>query len=79
MQVLYINLHKPFKRSYGIPGSLCSESLLSVKTWTEGTNDMPYKNPYFFRDNWAKSDGVFAEMQIISYSFIMILKHIQIN
>ena len=32
----------------GIPGSLCSASLFSVKTWMEGTHDMPYKNPYFF-------------------------------
>ena len=29
-------------------------------------------------DYWTKSDGVFAEMQIISYKFIT-LKHIQIN
>ena len=25
-----------------------SVSLLSVKTWMEGTYDIPYKNPYFF-------------------------------
>ena len=32
----------------------------------------------FLRDYWTKSDGVFAEMQIISHNFIT-LKHIQIN
>ena len=32
----------------------------------------------FFRDYWTKSDGVCAEIQIISYSFI-ILKHIQVD
>ena len=36
------------QKEYGIPGSLCSASLFSVKTWREGTHDMPYKNPYFF-------------------------------
>ena len=78
IQVLYISLHKPFKE-YGISGSLCSASLLSVKTWMEGTRDMPYKNPYFFMTNGPnRMPGFFVEMQIISYSFI-ILKHIQIN
>ena len=37
-----------FKKEYGIPGLLCSASLLSVKTWMEGTYGMPCKNPYFF-------------------------------
>ena len=32
----------------GIPSSLCSASLLVVKTWMEGTNDTPYKTSYFF-------------------------------
>ena len=36
------------------------------------------KNPNFFRDYWTTSDGVFAEMQIIRYIFI-ILKHIQVS
>ena len=44
----------------------------------EGTYDMPYKKSLFLYDYWTQSDGVFAEMQIISYNFI-ILKHIQIN
>ena len=48
------------------------------KTWMEGTYDIPNKNPHFFLNNWTKSDGVFAKMQIISYSFI-ILKHIQVS
>ena len=38
----------------------------------EGTYDMPYKILYLC-DYWTKSDGVFAEMQIISY-IIIILK-----
>ena len=43
------------------------------------TYDMPYRNPYFFVTiYWTKSDRVFADMQIMSYIFI-ILKHIQIN
>ena len=49
IQVLYVlSLHKTIQKEYGIPGSLCSASLFSVKTWMEGTHDMPYKNPYFF-------------------------------
>ena len=48
------------------------------QAWMEGTHDMPYKKSLFLRDYWTKSDGVFAEMQIISYSFIF-LKHIQID
>ena len=39
---------------------------------------MPYKSLYFFVTTEPKSDGVFAEMQIINYTFI-IPKHIQIN
>ena len=56
----------------GIQCSLCSVSLLSVKIWMEGAYDRPYKNPYFFvtTDYWTKSDGVFAEMHIISYNSI---------
>ena len=37
-----------------------------VKTWMEGTYDIPNKNPHFFVTTEPKSDGVFAEMQIIS-------------
>ena len=44
----------------------------------EGTYDMPYKNPYFFVTTEPNRMGFFAEMQIISYS-IIILKYIQIN
>ena len=44
----------------------------------ESTYDKHNKNPYFFFYYWTKSDGVFAEMHIISYSF-RILKHIQID
>ena len=44
----------------------------------EGTYDIPYKNPYFYGDYWIKSDGNSVEMQIISYSFI-VLKHNYIN
>ena len=48
----------------GIQSSLCSVNLPSVKTWMEGTYDIPYKTLYFF----VKSDGVFDEMQIIIVS-----------
>ena len=44
----------------------------------EGTYDKPYKCHLSLCDYWDKLDGVIAEMQIISYSFI-ILKHIQID
>ena len=44
----------------------------------EGTYDMPYTNPYFFMTTEPNWMGVFAEMQTISYNFI-ILKHTQIN
>ena len=43
-----------------------------VKTWMEGTHDMPLKKKkkkkksLFLRDYWTKSDDVFAEMQIVS-------------
>ena len=50
--VLYINLHKLFKR---MECGFISASLLSVKTWMEGTHGTPYKNPYFFvttEPNW---------------------------
>ena len=43
-----------------------------------GTYDVPNKISTFLRDYWTKSDGVFAEMQIISYIFI-ILKHIPVS
>ena len=45
------------------------------KTWMESTYDKPIKKKStFLRDYWTNSDGVFAEMQIISYSFLF-LKH----
>ena len=44
----------------------------------EGTYDMPYKQSLFLCDYWTKSDGVYADMQIIIYNCI-ILEHIQIN
>ena len=67
------------KKECGIQCSLCSVSLLSVKIWMEGSYDMTFLiKSLFLHDYWTKSDGVFAEMQIISYYFI-ILKHIQIN
>ena len=50
---------------------------LMYKTWMESTYDKQQKS-IFLCDYWTKSDGVFTEMQIISYSFI-ILKHIQID
>ena len=40
--------------------------------------DKHNKYPYFSRHYCTKSDGVFAEMQIIGYSSI-IQKHIQID
>ena len=45
----------------------------------EGTYDVPNKKPNFFViADRTKLDGVFAEMQIIDYSFV-ILNHIQID
>ena len=44
----------------------------------EGTYEIPNKNPHFFVITEPKSDGVFTEMQIISYICI-ILKHIQVS
>ena len=41
------------------------------KTWIEGTYDIPYKKKIPI-SSWTKSDGVFAEMQIISYIFIIL-------
>ena len=55
----------------------CVASLLSVKTWMEGTRDMPYKNPISLGVNKIGWD--FAEMQKISYSFINPIKSIQMN
>ena len=52
-----------------------SVSLLAVKTWMEGTNDIPHQTFLFLRDYWTKLDGVFGKMQIISDIF-KILKHI---
>ena len=49
------------------------------KTWMEGTYDIrKKKKSTFLCDYWTKSDGVFAEMQIISYIFL-ILKDIQVS
>ena len=56
--------------------SLCSVSLPSVKTWMEETNNIPYKNPFFFMT--TKSVRIFVKMKIISSGFI-ILKQIQIT
>ena len=46
----------------------------------EGTPDISYKKKkiIFLRDYWTKADGVSADMQIISYSFI-VLKHIYVD
>ena len=43
---VYINHSKGVRNSVFIV--LCSVSFFSVKTWMEGTRDVPYKNPYFF-------------------------------
>ena len=73
-----VHQHKPFKRSVE-----CSVhcvvwvSFLSKVGW-KGLMTCLIKILFFLRDYWTKSDRVFAEMQIISYNFI-ILKHIQIN
>ena len=37
------NLHKTIRQECEIPSSLCSVSLLAIKTWMEGTNDIPHK------------------------------------
>ena len=43
------NLHKPFNRSVEFRvDCVVRASLLAVKTWMEGTNDIPYKNSYSF-------------------------------
>ena len=50
------NLHKPFNRSVEFRVH-CVVCLLAVKTWMEGTNDIPYKKPYFFvttEPNWME-------------------------
>ena len=50
------NLHKPFNRSVEFRvHCVVLVYLLAVKTWMEGTNDIPYKNSYFFmttEPNW---------------------------
>ena len=51
-------LHKPFN---GIPSSFCSVSLLAVKTWMEGINDIPYINSHFFVTNEPNEMGVLAK------------------
>ena len=65
----FIHLHKPFKRS--VEFSVRFEmrvSFLSKFGW-KGLMTCLIKS-LFLRDYWIKSDGVFAEMQIISYNFI---------
>ena len=37
------HIYKAIQKACGIPCSLCSASLPSVKTWMEGTYDMPSK------------------------------------
>ena len=70
---VYIHLHKPLKRSVEFNvHCLHGAALFSVTIWMERTYNMSYKNPYFFvttEPNWM---GVFAEMQIISYSFVIL-------
>ena len=50
IQVLYISCinYSTGRHECGIQSSLCSASLLAVKTWIEGTKDIPYKNSYIF-------------------------------
>ena len=77
IQVLYIHLHKPFKRSVEFSFHCVAwVSFLSKFGW-KGLMTCLIKS-LFLPDYWTKSDVFFAEMQIISYKFI-ILKHIQIN
>ena len=57
---------------------MTSVKMTSVKTWMEGTNDIPYKNSYFCVTTEPKSDGVFDKMQIISY-IVKIGNHISID
>ena len=61
-----------FKNECGIHCSLCSVSLISVKTWTEGTYDIPFKNPYFLVTSEPNREVFFAEMQTISCFVILI-------
>ena len=74
------------QKECGIQCSLYSVSLPFVKTWMEGTSDILHltKIPVFgcclfFTTVQTKLDGVCAKMQIISHSFILILKYIQIQ
>ena len=69
--------HPSFVHKSTIPGSLCSASLLSVNLDGKNSGHV-LQNSLFLRDYWTKSDGVFAEMQMNSNSFI-IIKHIKIN
>ena len=41
-------------------------------TLMEGTYDKHKQKSIFLRDYWTKSDGVFAEMQINNFSFIIL-------
>ena len=62
----FVHLHKPFKR--GVDYRIhCVVSVPSVKTWMEGTNDIPSKNP-FLCDYWTKINVFFGKQHIISYT-----------
>ena len=71
---MYIRINHHSKGVWNSLFIVYSASLLSVKSWTKGSYDMPYKNPYFF----VTTEPDRLEMQISSYKFI-ILKYIQIN
>ena len=64
---------KPVFCEYNLP-VVCGSHIHSCdKTWKKGTYDLLYKNPYFLvsGDYFAKSDGVFTELQKNSDSFII--------
>ena len=78
IQVLYIHLHRPFKRSVEFSvHCVVWVSFLSKFGW-KGLMTCLIKNPYFFMTTEPNRMGFFAEVQMISYNSI-ILKHIQIN
>ena len=72
--------NKSIQNEHWIPHSfwMVYADVYVYKTWMEGTYDIPNKKSIFLHDYRTKSNGVFAEMQIISYIFI-ILKHIQVR
>ena len=55
------NLFKPFNRS--VEFRVHCVSLLAVKTWMEGTNDIPFKNTYFFVTTEPNRMGFSAKLQ----------------